>query len=80
MDKQAVKDLIYGGLTELLNNKSFYYTSSIGSEYNKFTEEGEQALKEFMSVMAVKLKQAENDSLDKRAKDIVMKTLKGENS
>lgn len=80
MDKQAVKDLIYGGLTELLNNKSFYYTSSIGSEYNKFTEEGEQALKEFMSIMAVKIKQAEHASLDKRAKDMVMKTLKGENT
>lgn len=78
MDKQAIKDLIYGGLTELVNNNAFYYTSSVGFEYNKFTEEGERALKDFISVMAVKMKEAETASLNKRAKDMVLRGLKGE--
>ena len=78
MDKQAVKDLIYGGLIELINNRTFYYSSSVSWEYNKFTEEGQKALSEFMGFMAIKMKEAENQDLDKRAKNMVMKTLKGE--
>lgn len=76
MDKQAVKDLIYGGLIELINNRNFYHSSMVSWEYNKFTEEGEKALSEFISVMAMKMLQAEKTELDKRAKDMVLKELK----
>ena len=62
----------------MINNPSFYHTSIVGWEYNKFTEDGEKALNEFISIMAVKMAQAEKAELDTRAKDMVMKELKGD--
>lgn len=78
MEKQAVKDLIYGGVSELVNNDKLYRHSPIGQDYCKFTEEGKVALEEYMSQMAILLRRAEQASLDKRAKDLVIKGLKGE--
>lgn len=78
MDKQAVKDLVYGGLQELVRNRTYYYNSGIGSNYSHFTEEGEQALKEYMKLMVPKMCEAEEKYLDKRAKELVIKGLKGE--
>ena len=81
MDKKAAKDLIYGGLLELVRNKQFYYTSSISpAEYSHFTDDGKEALLEFMNNMAFIMQKAETAELDKRAKDMVMKGLKGESA
>lgn len=78
MNKQAAKDLVYGGLLELVNNKQFYYTSSISpAEYSHFTDDGKEALIEFMTAMAFVMHQSETADLDKRAKDMVIKELKG---
>ena len=40
MEKQAVKDLMYGSLNELMQNRRYYYYSSIGAEYCHWTDEG----------------------------------------
>lgn len=79
MDKRAAKDLVYGGLLELITNKQFYYTSSISpAEYSHFTDEGKEALVEYMTAMAFVMQQSEKAELDTRAKDMVMKELKGD--
>jgi hypothetical protein len=79
MNKQAAKDLVYGGLLELVTNKQFYYTSSISpAEYSHFTDEGKDALIEYMNAMAFVMQQTEAADLDKRAKDMVIKSMKGE--
>lgn len=78
MDKNAIKDLIYGGVNELIHNDKYYRHSPVGADYCRFTDVGEVALKEFMSHMAVILRRAEDESLDRRAKDLVLKGLKGE--
>ena len=78
MDKQAVKDLMFGGVAELMRNPNFYYFSSVGSNYCYWTEAGKQALQEYMDLMAVKFHEAEQESLNKRAKELVIKGLKGE--
>ena len=75
MQKAAIKDLIYGGLEEILNNRSYYYHSSIGAEYSRFTDDGRQAVVEFMDLMAFKIKQAEDRDLDRRAKQQVLDQL-----
>lgn len=78
MDRQAAKDLVYGGLIELVNNKKFYYTSSISpAEYSHFTDEGKEAVLEFLNNMAFVMQKTEAAELDKRAKDMVLKGLKG---
>lgn len=76
MDKAAIKDVVYGGLEELIRNRNYYYFSSVGAGYSHLTEEGKAAVAEFMDVMAWKMKEAEDADLNKRAKQQVLDTLK----
>ncbi len=76
MDKGAIKDLVYGGLEEIINNRNYYYKSSVGSNYCHLTDSGKQAIVEFMDLMAYKINEAEHADLDRRAKEQVLKELK----
>ena len=76
MKKSAIKDLIYGGVEEILNNRKFYYHSSVGLGYSHLTDEGKVAVLEYMDLMAFKIKQAEDADLDRRAKQQVLDQLK----
>jgi hypothetical protein len=76
MKKSAIKDLCYGGMLELLNNRNFYYHSSVGAGYSHLTEDGKEAVIEFMNMIAFKMKEAENSDLDSRAKQQVIDQLK----
>jgi len=76
MQKSAIKDLIYGGLEEIINNSRHYYKSSVGSNYSHLTDSGKQAIIEFMDLMAYKISEAEEQDLDRRAKEQVLKELK----
>lgn len=78
MKKAAIKDLIYGGLEEILHNRSLYYHSSVGAGYSHLTDDGKAAIVEFIELMAWKVKEAEEEDLRVRSKELVMKTLKGE--
>jgi hypothetical protein len=78
MDKLAVKELIYGGINELIHNDKYYRHSHVGPEYCRFTDTGKIALEEFMAQMAVNMRKAEVADLDRRAKEMVIKGLKGE--
>jgi hypothetical protein len=78
MDRPAIKDFIYGGLSEIMNNRQYFYKSSVGQGYSHFTEEGEKALVEYMNLVSWKMIEAENNELNARSKEIVMKTLKGD--
>jgi hypothetical protein len=78
MDKAAVKDLIYGGVNELIHNGKYYYHNSVGPEYCHFTDVGKVAISEFMNQMAITMYKVDAAELDKRAKDMVINGLKGE--
>jgi hypothetical protein len=78
MDKQAIKDVMFGGLSELMKNRKYYYFSSVGANYCHFTDDGQKALQEYMNLMGAKLCEAEEAELNQRAKDLVIKGLKGE--
>jgi hypothetical protein len=78
MDKNAVKDLIFGGIHELMRNRKYYYHSSVGQGYSHWTDEGKEALNEYMNVMGWKLMEAEEAELKQRSKDLIIKGLKGE--
>ena len=78
LDKQAVKELLYGGINEIIQNRNFYYNSSVGSNYNHFTEAGKEALDAYLKQMVTMMLIAEEESLNKRAKELVIKGLKGE--
>ena len=76
MEKPVIKSLIYGGINELMQNEKYYRYSKIGREYCRWTEEGKRALEEFMSDMTFHVYEAEQESLDQRSKDIMLKELK----
>lgn len=76
MQKAAIKDFTYGGLMELINNSKYYYHSSVGSGYSHLTDDGKDAVIEFMNVVAWKMREAESADLDYRAKQAVLAELK----
>ena len=78
MDKGAVKDLVFGGLMELQRNRAYYYYSGVGSAYSYWTEDGKEAVAEFMKEMAPLMRQADELDLNNRAKEMVLKELKGD--
>ncbi len=77
MEKSAIKELLYGGISELMKNRHFYYDSGVKG-YSHFTDSGKDALNEFASQMAQFITEADNKDLDKRAKELVIKGLKGD--
>ena len=76
MDKAAIKDIVFGGLEELINNNRYYYHSSVGRDYSHLTDLGREAVSEFMDIMAYKIRQAREQDLDQRAKQQVIDGLK----
>ena len=76
MEKQAIKELMYGGLNELMQNRRYYYQSTVGKNYNHWTDEGKKAMENFMREMTQYIRDAEEVALDQRAKDLVLKELK----
>ena len=78
MDKYSIKEFLYGGVQELMKNRKYYYHSSVGSNYSHWTDEGKEALAEYMNLIGHKMLEAEEIDLNKRAKELVIKGLKGE--
>jgi hypothetical protein len=76
MEKGAIKDLIYGGMEEILNNSRYYHHSSVGRDYSHLTDSGKQAVIEFMDLMGWKIREANELDLDRRAKEQVLASLK----
>ena len=67
---------LYAGLFEILKDKNLYYQSNIDSKYDKFTEKGEEAVLEWIKVVAPKMIAVEKAELDIRAKQLVIDELK----
>jgi hypothetical protein len=76
--RSALKEIIVGSLTELVKNRKYYYNSTISPEYNRFTEEGEKELLSVMNLYAYMLIISDEAELDARAKEMVIKGLKGD--
>lgn len=76
MNRQALKDLMYGGIEEMTQNPRLFYSSSVGKEYSHWTEEGHKNLSEFMNFMAQEMAKCRKLEDDNRAKEMVLKELK----
>lgn len=78
MRKSAVKDQMYGGIMEMMHNRSLFYKSEVGGnhEYSNWTDEGKQELLAFIITHSKKMLVAEEKELDSRAKEMVIKDLK----
>jgi hypothetical protein len=76
MDRTALKDLLYGGIMELMRNRQYYYSSGVNSSYNSWTDEGREALADYMNLVSGKMWESEQVELNARAKELVLKELK----
>ena len=61
---------------ELIRDKRYYYHSSVGENYSHFTDEGKEAVQEFMGTMAYKIRVAEEADLERRAREQTLAALK----
>ena len=79
MNKDSLKDIIYGGIQELVRRREHYYYSPSGQKYSFWTEQGQTALDEFMNYVGYVISETEAEDLKQRSKDMVIKELKGDN-
>jgi hypothetical protein len=78
MEQLALKDTLYAGIHALAENRRYYYHSAMGTDYSHWTDEGTLAVTEYTKIMVELMLAEEERSLNKRAKDLVIKGLKGE--
>lgn len=76
MSHEVFQKQIYVSLLEILKDEHLYRQSVVDSKYNKFSEEGKEALLEYMVTMAPLILAKEKQELDKRAKKLVIEELK----
>jgi hypothetical protein len=73
--QNLIKRQVYSGILEIINDKQFYYHSNVSPEYCHFTDEGINALVEYMQIFAPIMLKKEKLELEKLAKDLVWKEL-----
>ena len=78
MEQQALKETLYAGIHALAENRRYYYHSAMGTDYSHWTDEGKLAVADYTKVMVEMMLAEEERLLNKRAKDLVVKGLKGE--
>jgi hypothetical protein len=76
MESNAIKELLYGGVSELMKNSDYYRSSPVGWEFCRFTDAGIAALIQFMNLISVQMLTAQSLELDARAKKLVIDGLK----
>lgn len=70
--------MLYGSIIELAKDPKYYHYSDFGEKYCYYTDDGEKAVMEILQTWTAKILQEENKSIDNRAKELVIKGLKGE--
>jgi hypothetical protein len=76
MNRAALKDLVYGGIEEMSQNSRLYYNSSIGSNYNHWTDLGKENVVEFLNMVAGEMYKCRQIEDEQRSRDMVLKELK----
>ena len=78
MRKSAVKDQLYGGIMEMMQNRSLFYRSDIGREHehSRWTEEGREELLAFVMAQSRKMLIAADAELEAHAKEMTFQALK----
>lgn len=78
MTDEQVSMIIMGSLRSFVQNENYYRHSPVGKEYSQIYEEGREALLVMMEDLLPMLSEAHEHELDLRAKNLVIKELKGE--
>jgi hypothetical protein len=75
MNEQVIKEVMYGGITKLMENRDYFYNSSVGPEYSHWTDDGKEAVAEFLQTLSHPILVENKLKLDNRAKELVMEGL-----
>jgi hypothetical protein len=70
------KHQIYSGLFEIVKNDKYYYSSSIGSKFNKLTPDGIRETIEYIEYMAPLMLEKDRMEQEALAKTFVWEELK----
>jgi len=76
MDETALKELLYSGVVSLLENREYFYYSSLGTDYCHWTEEGEQVLLGYLAMFGPKIIKGKRLAIETKAKELMLDTLK----
>jgi hypothetical protein len=71
------KDIVYGALLELSQNKKVWHESTVSPEYSHLTEEGKEAIIHVIEDMFRGLQTIHNQEIKEEAKRQTMESLKG---
>ncbi len=77
MTPDTIKDIMYGSVLELLKNRKYYYRGT-AQQFCHLTDEGQSVLIDYFEMMGYKMLESYEKDLDERAKNMVIKNLKGE--
>jgi hypothetical protein len=75
MEKSAIKEFLYGSLCEIAQNKNYYH-KGIAAEYSQLTVRGEAAVRDLVNLWSYYIIKSNEEELDTRAKEMVLKGLK----
>ncbi len=76
MDKQMIKDMLYGTIREMQDDSRYYYRSSVGVEYSHWRDEGEQQLAQMIKVISARVDQIERDRIKAASQQLLLDELK----
>lgn len=79
LDKQAIKDMMYGSLKELGRNQNFYYHSGFGHKYSHIRDEGRDLALSVLQDFVEKILELEERIYDERKKHDTVEALRGTN-
>ena len=77
MDKAAIKEILYGGISELMNNRDYFRRSSVDPKYSDWHDRGKEAALDFIEFISVEIQKAELVEIKSAAKQMTLDALKG---
>jgi DNA-binding PadR family transcriptional regulator len=73
--RPEVEKIIYSTLKMIVEDRSYFYQSTIDSKYSKLTDQGEQFVIKIFNEFLPLLQEVEQDELEERARDLTLTIL-----
>lgn len=77
MDQNAIRTALYGGLTALMNDREYFYSSGVlGSQYSAWSESGKRAFNDLILALTPAIVEAEYSETKHKSQDMVLDALR----
>lgn len=74
-DKQAIKDMLYGTISELTKNSTFYW-KGVTKDYSHLTDQGKEQISIILESIIPLIHANELEELDEHSRDLTFDLLK----